>query len=110
MNFIKQKVWAYGHDHGTKEYNTMLSEEQMDALIDANRESLKRAMRELLAGKLAVAFTFENGAGGESGQMRKVRVILTHELCAVVLEAAARGVEQSNHLYFKSLEASSIAL
>lgn len=76
-----------------------MTDEQLDRMIDANREHLKIALRDLLSGRGSHIYTFAEGVDSETGIRSKITCILAHELTAVILEGTLQGMAKSEQLY-----------
>jgi hypothetical protein len=72
----------------------MMSDEQMDALIDGMRPDLKKAIRSIINGNLADWFPF--GEGAVSGET--IVLFLAREAPAAVLESTLKGLATFNEI------------
>lgn len=87
-----------------------MTDEQIDALIDANRENLKISLRDLLNGIPAHLFTFADGTNSGTGVKTKITCILAHEICALVLEGTLDGLGKSQERFAEIMRQSELSI
>lgn len=81
----------------------VMTEEQLDRVIQAAIPELKVALRELLSGHAFHIFDIAAGHNSRTGVKSKIVIVLAQEAPGAVLEGCCRGMEESGKIFERQM-------
>jgi len=82
----------------------MMTDKQIDALIDVVKPEIRVAIRAIQNGQAVHLFNLFDWRNSKSGAQTKIVMIVAHEAPAALLEAAARGLRACSEIYARILK------